>query len=86
MPNAMLSKRNTSSKYSCLSTNKQEERLHDQQYPFALMENPLTTTDLQMASPHQLAFERQWALPREVQVSIMVSIISIFEPVEYVIS
>jgi hypothetical protein len=53
------------------------------------MENPLTTTDghsLQMASTTPVGFRKAWALLHEVQVSIMVSIISIFKPFDYVVS
>jgi hypothetical protein len=54
------------------------------------MENPLTTTDGHRFTDgiHHTSWlpEGQWALLHEVQVSIMVSIISIPNPFDYVVS
>jgi len=67
------------------------ERLHDQQHPFAQMETPLTTTDGHRFTDgiyhtSWLPKGRQWAFLHEVQVNIMVNIISIFKPFNYVVS
>jgi hypothetical protein len=61
----------------------------DQQYPLHRWKThspPQMVTGLQMASTTPVGFGRQWALLHEVQVSIMVSIISIPKPFDYVVS
>ena len=50
------------------------------------LSQPKMVTDFHMASTTSAGFRNQWALLHEVQVSIMVSIISIFKLVEYVVS
>jgi hypothetical protein len=66
------------------------KRLHDQQYPFAqdgkATHHHRWSQFCRWHPPHQLASRRQWALLYEVQVSIMVNIISIFKTFDYVAS